>query len=63
MAGPDELGNNGGPDPTGRASDEYAHESGLHVVSTVRRPGGLMSVTAVTVPRDVRVCYHLALKA
>ena len=34
MAGADELGNDGGADPAGRAGDEYAHE---------KPPGGRLS--------------------
>ncbi len=62
MARADELGNDGGADPAGRAGDEYAHEK-PPVESTVfgedialRRP---MSVTAIRVARDVSHCHRL----
>jgi hypothetical protein len=36
MAGTDELGNDGGADPAGRAGDEYTHEKDLQLVDRPR---------------------------
>ena len=36
MAGADELGNDGGADPAGRAGDEYTHERTSSVVARPR---------------------------
>ncbi len=48
MAGADELGNDAGTDPTGRAGDEYTHDSDLRM----SRPSLLAKRS------DVSCCRH-----
>src|ERR1700686_1517258 len=50
MARADELGDDGGADPTGRAGDENTHEKDLHLVDRPQRRGRLMSVAVITLP-------------
>jgi hypothetical protein len=49
MAGADELGNDGGADPAGRAGDENTHEKTSRLVDRPPGRGRSMSVAVITV--------------
>ena len=66
MTRADQLGNDGGADPAGRAGNEYAHEKppGCRPSQTQEaHPDEPMSVTVISVACDVSRCHRLVVWA
>jgi hypothetical protein len=62
MARVDELGNDGGADPAGRAGDEHAHEKppgGWPSPALRLAESGPMSVSVIRITSDVSCCHHI----